>query len=127
MILFIKNNIGTYTLTVKLWAGGGAGGSFVNYKPIAGAYTSFGGGGGGFSGCELPTNALETFQVIVGGGGVSGPRATIGAGGYGGGGAGTYNGQSTSSCKRGKKTGVLGHLTSRHVNKLKKIVPNLIN
>ena len=70
---------------VKLWGGGGAGGSLVNY----GAPRAYAGGSGGFTSCLMSVSPGSVLTVIVGGGGASGASfGSIGTGGSGGGGNG---------------------------------------
>jgi len=59
--------IGFQTMTVQIWAGGGAGG-----YPYNGGVTAGGGGGGDYSSWSIPAGSLNSTEPVV-----------VGAGGYG--------------------------------------------
>lgn len=98
---------------VKLWGGGGAGGTLGGW-----AYGSYG-GGGGFAGGLIPVTAAETLIFVVGGAGLINQAAGAGYGGgmsgardaddnrYGGGGGG-YSGIFRTSVTQGNAVIIAG-------------------
>lgn len=67
--------MGCSRMTIKAWGGGGGGG---------GSGSSAAGGGGGFAQATIDVSANDLFEVLVGGGGLASPMATIAAVGGGG-------------------------------------------
>lgn len=67
--------MGCSRMTIKAWGGGGGGGGAGSRAP---------GGGGGFAQATIELSPNELFEILVGGGGLASPLATVAAVGGGG-------------------------------------------